>query len=253
MYAATSGFAFLQNQRDGAQPISIFKSLDKSVEFFGDVNIPNFYDKAEVDNLVSGIYDEVCTKLEVDAIDDELSNLFLHTYTKTETDNLIPSIALTGSENINSTNNQACLTFPLKVNGEIVMSPRAYGVQFELYAGTSGCASLQNQRDGAQPIAIFKSIDQSVEFFGDLDIPNFYNKAEVNNLLANNGVILDNYYTKAQVDTLLANINLSDCFTNTEIDTQLTGYVTNTYLLDLLNTYVPISLLILFFFMIKHI
>ena len=35
MYAGTSGFAFLQNQQDGAQPIALLNSLDKSCEFFG--------------------------------------------------------------------------------------------------------------------------------------------------------------------------------------------------------------------------
>ena len=110
-----------------------------------------------------------------------------------------------------------------------------------MYAGTSGFAFLQNQRDGAQPIAIFNSTDQSVEFFGDLDIPNFYNKAEVNNIIANNGDNFDNQYTKTQVDTLLANINLSDYYTNTEIDTQLADYATTTYLHDLMSNYASIT------------
>ena len=71
------------------------------------------------------------------------------------------------------------MKFPLNINDEIVMSPRAYGIQFDMYAGTSGFAFLQNQRDGAQPIAIFNSIDQSVEFSGDVNIPNFCNKSEI--------------------------------------------------------------------------
>ena len=33
VYAAQSGIVFLQNQQDGAQPIALFNSLDKSVEF----------------------------------------------------------------------------------------------------------------------------------------------------------------------------------------------------------------------------
>ena len=61
---------------------------------------------------------------------------------------------------------------------EIVLHPRL-NTYFELYAGTSGITILQNIVDGAQPIAIFNSLDKSVEFFGDLDIPNFYNKTEV--------------------------------------------------------------------------
>ena len=45
----------------------------------------------------------------------------------------------------------------------MVMHPRAYGIQFEMYAGTSGFAFLQNQRDGGQPVAIFNSLYQSFE------------------------------------------------------------------------------------------
>ena len=78
MYAGTSGITFLQNTVDGSQPIAIFNSLDKSVEFFGNVNVPNFYNKTEVD-----------------AIDDELSALILNTYTKPEVEALISNINLT--------------------------------------------------------------------------------------------------------------------------------------------------------------
>ena len=77
------------------------------------------------------------------------------------------------------------------------MHPRAYGIQFEMYAGTSGFAFLQNQQDGAQPIAIFNSLDRSRKFFGDCDIPNHYNKIEINSILANSNVSgLSNYYYK---------------------------------------------------------
>uniref|UniRef100_UPI004049C80D tail fiber domain-containing protein n=1 Tax=Flavobacterium sp. TaxID=239 RepID=UPI004049C80D len=94
-----------------------------------------------------------------------------------------------------------------KINDETFLNPRVNGY-FELYAGTSGFAFLQNQQDGSQPIAIFNSLDKSVEFFGDLDIPNFYNKTEV--------------------DTLFSNIDCSNYYTKTEIDTQLTDYATMT-------------------------
>ena len=46
-------------------------------------------------------------------------------------------------------------------------------------------SKLQHISNGSQPIAIFNSLDESVEFFGDLDIPNFYNKTEVGNLITN--------------------------------------------------------------------
>ena len=63
MYAGTSGFSFLQNIVDGSQPIAVFNSLGKSVELFGDLDIPNFYNKTEID-----------------AIGDELSALIKHIY-----------------------------------------------------------------------------------------------------------------------------------------------------------------------------
>ena len=81
--------------------------LDKSVEFFGDLGIPNFYNKSEID-----------------AIDDELSALVLNTFTKTEVNNLITNIDLPGSENVNTINNQISLTYPSKINNEAFLSPR---------------------------------------------------------------------------------------------------------------------------------
>ena len=80
------------------------------------------------------------------------------------------------SEIIGITNNQISLPFSIKVNDEIVMHSRAYGIQFEMYAWTSGFAFLQNQQDGAQPIAIFNSLDRSIEFFGDCYTPSHYYK-----------------------------------------------------------------------------
>ena len=77
-----------------------------------------------------------------------------------------------------------------------------------MYAAPNGISVLQHISDGSQPIAIFSSLDKSVEFFGDLDIPNFYNKAEVGNLIAN--LCLVNYYTENQVVALISNINLVD-------------------------------------------
>ena len=214
LYAGTSGFSFLQNFVDGAQPIAIFNSLNKSVEFFGDLDIPNYYNKTEVD-----------------AIGDELTASILNTYTKQEVDTLLTNTNLTGSGNIDITNNQISLSFPLKINEEIVINRRACGIQFEMYAATSGFAFLQNIVDGAQPIAIFNSLHKSVEFFGDLDIPNFYNEAEVDTLLSN--VSLTNYYTKTQVDTLIYNINFSNNnYTKTETDTTRNDYATIIYLQD---------------------
>ena len=78
MYAGTSGFTFLQNIADGSQPIAIFNSFDKSVEFFGDLDTPN-----------------LCNKAEIDAIGDKLPALILNTYTKAELGALISNINLT--------------------------------------------------------------------------------------------------------------------------------------------------------------
>ena len=98
-----------------------------------------------------------------------------------------------------------------------------------MYAAPNGISILQHISDGSQPIAIFNSLDKSVEFFGDLDIPNFYNKAEVDNLITNLNLV--NYYTKSQVDAIISNIDLSS-YTKAEIDTQLTDYATLSYLQD---------------------
>ena len=49
----------------------------------------------------------------------------------------ISSYTYTGSENINVTNNEISLTFPLNINDGVVLNPRLH-VYFEVYAGTSG-------------------------------------------------------------------------------------------------------------------
>ena len=101
---------------------------------------------------------------------------------------------------------------------------------FEMHAAPNGISILQHISDGSQPIAIFNSLDKSVEFFSDLHIPSFYNKAEVDNLITNLNLV--NYYTKSQVGAIISNINLVDYYTKTEIDTQLTYYTTLSYLQD---------------------
>ena len=161
MYAGTSGFTFLQNIVDGSQPIASFDSLDKSVEFFGGLDIPNYYNKNETD-----------------AIGDDLPPLMLNTYTKTEVNNLLTNINLTGSENIDTTNNQISLTHPLNINNEAFLNPRVNGY-VEIYAAPNGISILQHISNGSQPIAIFNTLNKSVELFCDLDIPNFYIKNEI--------------------------------------------------------------------------
>ena len=76
----------------------------------------------------------------------------------------IEPVTYTGSENIDYTINQIYET-SMKINGEVVMHPRSGGgVLFEMYAGSSSFACLQNQRYGGQPIAIFNSLDQPCDY-----------------------------------------------------------------------------------------
>ena len=44
---------------------------------------------------------------------------------------------------------------------------------------------VPNINDGGQPIAIFNSLDQSCEFFGDVDFQNHYGRNSMENLIAN--------------------------------------------------------------------
>ena len=99
----------------------------------------------------------------------DLSQVYLTMY-----GTAISPYTYTGSENIDITDNQISLTFPLNIDDEVVLNPRL-NLYFELFAGTSGFTFLQHIVDGSQPRAIFNSFDESVKFFGDLDILDFYN------------------------------------------------------------------------------
>ena len=70
---------------------------------------------------------------------------------------IIP-FSYTGSENIDITDNQISLNFPIKINNEIVLNPRAYdGAVFEIFSGTGNFAFRQNPLHGGTPIAQFYS------------------------------------------------------------------------------------------------
>ena len=204
-------------------------NMESKFEFIA----PKIYNKTEIETLFGNIDSR-------------------NYYDKTEVNTLLMNSNLTGSENLDITNSQIPLTVPLKLDGEIVINPRAYGIQFEPYAATSGFAFLQNQQDGAQPIAIFNSLDTSVEFFGGCDIPN-HNKTQINAMLAGGSTDLSNYYNKTEIDAIVTNINFSNnhytktevddidselsalilnTYTKTEIDTSLSDYSTITYLQD---------------------
>ena len=99
-----------------------------------------------------------------------------------------------------------------------------------MYAGTSGFAFLQTQQDGGQPIAIMSSLDRSIQFFGDVGIPNHYNKTEIDAIVANSNP--SNYYNKIEIDAIVSNISSSnDHYTKTEvgdIDNELPTLILNT-------------------------
>ena len=62
----------------------------------------------------------------------------------------------TGSENIDITNNELPLNFPLTINDELVLNPRNYdGAVFEMSSGTDKFIFLQNTFHGGAPIAQF--------------------------------------------------------------------------------------------------
>ena len=85
--------------------------------------------------------------------------VFLATY-----DTTVPPQTYTGSENIDITNNEISLNFPLTINDESFLNPRVNGY-FEIYSAPNGISFLQHNSDGSQPIAIFNSLDKSVELF----------------------------------------------------------------------------------------
>ena len=183
----------------------------------------------------------------------ELS-LSYHRYFSAIYDTSVFPYPYTGSENIDIPNHEISLTFPLKVNGEIVLNPRLNNY-FESYAGTSGFTLLQNIVDGSQPMAIFNSLDESVEFFGDLDIPNLYHKSEIDAIGDELSALVLNTYTEIEVGALMPNIHLVGYYTKTEVDTQLTDYTTISHLQGnymtalaitetLMNNYATITLLV---------
>ena len=151
-------FSFRQNSIHGSTIIAQFYSATKQCIVHGDCEISNIYiyNKTSTDDIITQIYDDFYLKLEIDDLftninisnyydksyidysDNEISTKFLNTYTNTETDAVITTY--TGSENIDITSNELSLTFPLKINDEIVLNPRSGGAFFEMHAGTSGFA-----------------------------------------------------------------------------------------------------------------
>ena len=88
----------------------------------------------------------------------DLSQVFLSIY-----DTTVSPQTYTGSENIDITNNEISLNFPLKVHDEIVLNPKV-NCYLEIYSAPNGISFIQHNSDGSQPITIFNSLDKSVEF-----------------------------------------------------------------------------------------
>ena len=92
----------------------------------------------------------------------------------------------TGGETIDITDKQISFNFPININNEIVLNPRAYdNAAFEMISGSGGFAFRQNTIHGGQPIVQFSSPTKACTFHGDCGIPNMYNKTFVDILIAN--------------------------------------------------------------------
>ena len=111
----------------------------------------------------------------------ELSQVYLAVYDT----NLNPQ-TYQPSENIDIDNtNTISLQFPLKINDEIIMNPRAYNALFQLYSGTDNLTIYQNTIHTSQPIVSFFSETKSTTFYGNLTAPNIYNKSNVDSMVNN--------------------------------------------------------------------
>ena len=123
-------------------------------------------------------------------------------------DTTVSPYTYTGSENTDITHNQISLTFPLKINDEVLLNPRAHdGAVFEMISGTDNFAFRQNTIHGGQPIAQFHSPTKVCTFHGDCQIPNMYNKTPVDILTAD---IYNDTYIKTEIDSSISNIELSN-------------------------------------------
>lgn len=151
----------------------------------------------------------------------------------------------TGNENIDITDNQISLTFPLKINDEIIMHPRNYGALFQLYSGTDNLTIHQNTFHGGQPIATFFSQDKSTTFYGDIIAPNIYDYITIDSMFNNMSSnmydktyidnLISNYYDKTYIDNLDDELNtiLINTYTKQEIDD---NYYDSTYINTQLDT-----------------
>ena len=97
------------------------------------------------------------------------------------------------------TDNRISLKIPLEVNDEVVLNPRNYdGAVFEISSGTDNFTFLQNTIHGGVPIAQFYPSTKVCTFHGDCQIPNMYDKASVDILIAD---VYNDTYTKIEIDS----------------------------------------------------
>ena len=95
-----------------------------------------------------------------------------------------PSV-YTGSENIDITDSQVPLSFPMKINSEIVLHPRAYdNAVFQMISCAANPAFRQNTTHGGQQIVQFHASTKACTSHCNCEIPNMYNKASVDILTA---------------------------------------------------------------------
>ena len=133
----------------------------------------------------------------------------------------------TGSENIDITDNQISLTFPIQANNEIVLNPRAYdNAVFEMISGNDNFVFRQNTIHGGQPITKSYSSTKICTFHSDCQMPTMYNKTSVDTLIAD---IYNDTYIKTEIDSLISNIDLSNCYIQSEIDTLFSNIYLSNY------------------------
>ena len=79
----------------------------------------------------------------------------------------------TGSENIDTTDNQVSLNLPMQIHDEVVLNPRAYdGAVFDMLSGTGIFAFRQNPIHGGTRITQFNSSTKEYIFYVNCSIPN---------------------------------------------------------------------------------
>ena len=111
-----------------------------------------------------------------------------------------------------------------------MLNPRAYdNAVVGMICGTDDFAIRQNPIRGGQPVAQFYSSTKACTFHGDCEIPNMYNKTDVDIVIAD---ICNDIYIETEIDTSFPNIDLSNYYTKPEVDdtdNELSTLILNTY------------------------